>query len=86
MDIVESCPNFLRSIYHTLSASQAPKRGHAPRKVPMPATALVFLFDCLIVTDLLSSVVILNGSVDAMPHQTSVGLLCCQRCLLIIFV
>ena len=41
-----SCPNFLRPIYHTLSASQAPKRGHAPRKKPMPATALVFMFDC----------------------------------------
>ena len=41
-----SCPNFLRPIYHTLSASQAPRRGHAPRKIPMPATALVFMFDC----------------------------------------
>ena len=41
-----SCPNFLRTIYHTLSASQAPKQGHAPRKKPMPATALVFSFDC----------------------------------------
>ena len=41
-----SCPNFLRPIYHTLSASQAPKRGHAPRKKPMPATARVFMFDC----------------------------------------
>ena len=41
-----SCPNFLRTIYHTLSASQAPRRGHAPRKKPMPATALVFMFDC----------------------------------------
>ena len=67
-----SCPNFLRPIYHTLSASQAPKRGHAPRKIPMLATALVF---CLIVTDLHSSVVVLNGSVDAIPSQTPVGLL-----------
>ena len=41
-----SCPNFLRPIYHTLSASQAPRRGHAPRKKTMPATALVFMFDC----------------------------------------
>lgn len=41
-----SCPNFLRHIYHTLSVSQAPKQGHAPRKKPMPATALVFMFDC----------------------------------------
>ena len=41
-----SCPNFLRRIYHSLSASQAPKRGHAPRKKTMPATALVFMFDC----------------------------------------
>lgn len=41
-----SYPNFLRPIYHTLSASQAPKRGLAPRKKPMLATALVFMFDC----------------------------------------
>ena len=41
-----SCPNFLRPIYHTLSASQAPRRGRAPRKKPMPTTALVFMFDC----------------------------------------
>lgn len=41
-----SSPNFLRPIYHTLSASQAPGRGLAPRKKPMPATALVFMFDC----------------------------------------
>ena len=41
-----SYPNFLRSTYHTLSASQAPRRGHAPWKIPLPATALVFLFDC----------------------------------------
>lgn len=46
MDIVESRPSFLRSIYHTLNASQAPKWGHAPQKVPMPNTALVFLFHC----------------------------------------
>ena len=39
-----SCPNFLRTIYHTPSASQAPRRGHAPRKKPMPATALVFIW------------------------------------------
>lgn len=41
-----SCPNFLRPIYHTLSACQAPRRGRAPRKKPMPTTALVFMFDC----------------------------------------
>ena len=67
-----SCPNFLRPIYHTLSASQAPKRGHAPRKKPMPATALVL---CLIVTDLHSPVVVLIYSVDAIPSQVLVGLL-----------
>ena len=43
-----SCPNFLRPIYHTLSASQAPRRGHAPRWKPMPATALVFVFNLLL--------------------------------------
>ena len=68
-----SCPNFLRPIYHTLSASQAPGRGHAPRERPMPATALVFL--CLIVTDLHLPAGILIYSVDAIPLQTSVGLL-----------
>ena len=66
-----SCPNFLRPIYHTLSASQAPRRGHAPWKIPLPATALVF---CLIVTDLRSTVVVLIYSVDATPLQPSVGL------------
>ena len=44
--LMASCANFLRPIYHTLSADQVPKRGHAPRIKPMPATALVFLFDC----------------------------------------
>ena len=67
----ESCPNFLRPIYHTLSASQAPKRGQAPRIKPMPATALVFH---LIVTDLLSSTMVLIYSVDAIPPYPSVGL------------
>ena len=63
-----SCPNFLRPIYHTLSASQAPKRGHAPRKKPMPATALVFMFDCYWPaftcrgTDLLSGRYTISGS------------------------
>jgi len=41
----------------------------------MPATALIFY---LILTDLYSSVVVLNDSVDAMPLQTSVGLLLMQ--------
>ena len=67
-----SYPNFLRSTYHTLSASQAPRRGHAPRIIPMPATALVF---CLIVTDLHSPVVVLIYSVDAIPLWLTVGLL-----------
>ena len=67
-----SCPNFLRTIYHTLSASQAPRRGHAPRKKPMPATALVFMFDF---TDLHSPVVVLIYSVDAIPLLFPVGLL-----------
>ena len=72
MDIVVSCPNFLRPIYHTLSASQAPKRGHAPRKKPLPATALVF---CLIFTDLHSPVMVLICLVDAIPYQVLVDLL-----------
>ena len=67
-----SCPNFLRPIYHTLSASQTPKRGHAPRKKTMPATALVL---CLIVTDRHSPVVVLIYSVDAIPLQIPVSLL-----------
>ena len=67
-----SCPNFLRPIYHTLSASQAPKRGHAPRKKPLPATALVF---CLIFTDLHSPVMVLICLVDAIPYQVLVDLL-----------
>ena len=74
-----SCPNFLHPIYHTLSASQAPKRGHAPRKKPMPATALVFF--CSIVTDLHSPVVVLIYSVDAIPLRLTVGLLQMQSVL-----
>lgn len=68
MDIVVSCPNFLRPIYHTLSAGQTPKRGLAPRKRPMPATALVFMFDCYRPaftchgTDLLSGRFTISGS------------------------
>ena len=38
----------------------------------MPATALIF---CLILTDLYSSVVVLNDSVDAIPLQIPVSLL-----------
>ena len=68
----ESCPNFLRPIYHTLSASQAPKRGHAPRK---NRCRLQLLFLCLIVTDLYLPVVVLIYSVDAIPSQVFVSLL-----------
>ena len=63
-----SYPNFLRPIYHTLSAGQTPKRGLAPRKRPMPATALVFMFDCYRPaftchgTDLLSGRFTISGS------------------------
>ena len=71
-----SCPNFLRPIYHTLSASQAPWRGHAPRGISMPATALVFL--CLIVTDLHLPAGVLICSVDALPLLIPVGLLWMQ--------
>ena len=68
-----SCPNFLRPIYHTLSACQAPRRGRAPRKKPMPHIQLLFL--CLIVTDPHSPVVVLIYSVDAIPLWLTVGLL-----------
>lgn len=67
-----SCPNFLRPIYHTLSASQAPKWGACPTEKTMPTTALVL---CLIVTDLHSPVVVLIYSVDAIPSLVLVGLL-----------
>lgn len=67
-----SCPNFLRPIYHTLSASQAPKRGHAPRK---KRCQLQLLLLCLIVTDLHLPVVVLIYSVDAIPSQVLVDLL-----------
>ena len=70
-----SCPNFLRPIYHTLSASQAPRRGHAPRKKPMPATALIFY---LIAADLLFPVMVLIFSVDATPLHSPAGLLWMQ--------
>lgn len=75
-----SCPNFLRSIYHSLSASQAPKRGHAPRKKTMPATALVFMFDCYWPaftcrgTDLLSGRYTISGSCWSFADAVRSGL------------
>ena len=67
-----SCPNFLRPIYHTLSASQAPKQGPCP----MVNTDADYssCFFCSIVTDLHSSIMVLIYSVDATPLQPSVGL------------
>ena len=52
-----SCPNFLRPIYHTLSASQAPKQGPCP----MVNTDADYssCFFCSIVTDLHSSIMVL---------------------------
>ena len=67
-----SSPNFLRPIYHTLSASQAPGRGLAPRK---NRCRLQLLFLCLIVTGLHSPLVVLIYSVDAIPLLFPVGLL-----------
>lgn len=75
-----SCPNFLRSIYHSLSASQAPKRGLAPRKKPMPATVLVFMFDCYWPaftcrgTDLLSGRYTISGSCWSFADAVRSGL------------
>lgn len=66
-----SYPNFLRSTYHTLSASQAPRRVMPHGKY---RCRLQLLFFCLIVTDLRSTVMILIYSVDATPLQPSVGL------------
>ena len=68
-----SCPNFLRPIYHTLSASQAPKQGPCP----MVNTDADYssCFFCSIVTDLHSSVMVLIYSVDAIPLQIPVSLL-----------
>ena len=68
-----SCPNFLRPIYHTLSASQAPKQGPCP----MVNTDADYssCFFCSIVTDLHSPVVVLIYSVDAIPLWLTVGLL-----------
>ena len=73
MDIVVSCPNFLRPIYHTLSASQAPKQGPCP----MVNTDADYssCFFCSIVTDLHSSIMVLIYSVDAIPLWLTVGLL-----------
>ena len=68
-----SCPNFLRPIYHTLSASQAPKQGPCP----MVNTDADYssCFFCSIVTDLHSSIMVLIYSVDAIPLQIPVSLL-----------
>lgn len=75
-----SCPNFLRIIYHSLSASQAPKRGACPTEKPMPATALVFMFDCYWPaftcrgTDLLSVRYTISGSCWSFADAVRSGL------------
>ena len=68
-----SCPNFLHPIYHTLSASQAPKQGPGPMVNTDAGYSSCFF--CLIVTDLHSSIMVLIYSVDAIPSQVLVGLL-----------
>ena len=60
-----SCPNFLRPIYHTLSASQAPKQGPCPMVNTDAGYSSCFF--CSIVTDLHSSIMVLIYSVDAIP-------------------
>lgn len=68
-----SCPNFLRPIYHTLSASQAPKQGPCPMVNTDAGYSSCFF--CSIVTDLHSSIMLLIYSVDAIPLQIPVSLL-----------
>ena len=68
-----SCPNFLRPIYHTLSASQAPKQGPCPMVNTDAGYSSCFF--CSIVTDLHSSIMVLIYSVDAIPLQIPVSLL-----------
>lgn len=68
-----SCPNFLHPIYHTLSASQAPKQGPGPMVNTDAGYSSCFF--CLIVTDLHSSIMVLIYSVDAIPLQIPVSLL-----------
>ena len=46
----ESRPNFLWLIYSYTECQPSPRRGHAPRKKPLPATALVFVW--LLLTNL----------------------------------
>ena len=68
-----SCPNFLRPIYHTLSASQAPKQDPCPMVNTDAGYSSCFF--CSIVTDLHSSIMVLIYSVDAIPLQIPVSLL-----------
>ena len=68
-----SYPNFLRSTYHTLSASQAPKQGPCPMVNTDAGYSSCFF--CSIVTDLHSSIMVLIYSVDAIPLQIPVSLL-----------
>lgn len=68
-----SYPNFLRSTYHTLSASQAPKQGPGPMVNTDAGYSSCFF--CLIVTDLHSSIMVLIYSVDTIPLQIPVSLL-----------
>ena len=64
-----SCPNFLRPIYHTLSASQAPKQDPCPMvNTDAGYSSCFFLFDCYwpafiyYGTDLLSGRYTISGS------------------------
>lgn len=68
-----SCPNSLRPIYHTMSASQAPKQGPCPMVNTDAGYSSCFF--CSIVTDLHSSIMVLIYSVDAIPLQIPVSLL-----------
>ena len=72
-----SCPNFLRTIYPTLSVGQAPKRSCPTVKTDASYSS----FFCLIVTDLHSPVMVLIGSVDTAPLRFPAGLLQMQSVL-----
>ena len=66
--LMGSCPNFLRPIYHTMSASQAPKQGPCPMVNTDAGYSSCFF--CSIVTDLHSSIVVLWSFADAVRFRT----------------
>ena len=64
-----SCPNFLRPIYHTLSASQAPKQDPCPMvNTDAGYSSCFFLFDCYLPAFIYYGTDLLSGRYTTMAY------------------